>query len=454
MAADPALSTIKQDILRIMNQRDEALANLPIPLSATADGTTTTIVDTKLTRGSAQSNRYDARQGEWFTDGGANGPGIGVKFAINDAGFAAGTGTLTFSPSSTATDSGDNYALYALGLSPEYVEEHINEVLRQARGPHLYFPSLFADSDFNAATLTNWPDDTTPGTTDNELVTTAANVLLGQRSIHFVANAADQGVRSADVVITERENVLFACFVKCDVGSVDVILFDTTNATAIKTVTVDEQAWTLVSFTASIPDDCEQVRLRLQSNAANDDIYLGAHVILQSLTGGTYPLADWWDSETQINHWGYMPRGTNSEVANSFIALSAEWGPHPQVQIIRDELGVHPFRLIMDSPHTGMHQGLWHGSGHHRPLAGGSPGPVFVNVQREFSEITMGATTSNATTTPIDREYIVWRAVANMMRDMGDETFRGWNRKANTRAVSKGYSRRGVWIDPNPLIAV
>ncbi len=434
MASDPALSDIKGDILRIVNQRDESLANLPIPLSPTSDGTTTTIVDTKLVRGSGQTNRFDARQGEWLEDGGANGPGIGVKFAIDDGGFAAGTGTLTFSPSSTATDQSDDYLLYALGLSPEYVEEHINGVLRQTRGPHIYFPSLFDDSDFNSADLTNWPDDTTPGTQDNEFVTTAAFVLLGQRSIHFTASAADQGVRSLDAEVHETEQVLFACWVKCVAGSVDVILYDTTNSEAIKTVTVDEQAWTLVSFVVTIPQDCEQVRMRLQSNAASDDIYLAAHVILQSLTGNTHPLPNWWDSETQINGWGYMPLGTVSEDADSYVALSREWRNARQVQVVQDELAVHPMRLIL--------------------RAGRSQEPIFVNIQREFSEITMGATGSNATTTPIDREYIVYRAVANMMRDMGDETFRGWNRMANTRAVRKRYHRRGVWFDPNPLVAV
>lgn len=435
MASDPALSTIKQDILRIINQRDEALANLPIPLTATSDGAVGTIITTQLTRGSGQSNRYDARQGEWFTDGGTNGPGIGRKFAVDDAGFTPSTGTLATSPDfPNASDSGDDFVLYALGLSPEYVEEHINEVFRKTRGPHIYFPSLFDDSDFLAANLTAWPDDTTPGTTANELLTTGVANLLGARAIHFVASAADQGVRSLDAEVHEGENMVFACWVKAAVGSVDVRVFDTTNGETIKEVVVDEQGWTLVAFTFAVPAGCEQIRLRLQSNANLDDIFLSAHVVLQSLSGGTYPLADWWDSETQINGWQYMPFGTNSEAGDSYVALSRAWEAHPQVQIVRDELGVHPFRLIMDTPQSHF--------------------PLVVNVQREFSEITMGTVGSNATTTPIDREYVVYRAVANMMRDMGDETFRGWNRLANDRAVSKGYHRRGIWIDPNESVAV
>lgn len=438
MAADPALSDIKEDILRIVNQRDESLANLPIPLEPTADGSTTTIVDTKLMRGSGQTNRFDARQGEWLEDAGTNGPGIGRKFAVDDGGFAAGSGTLTVSQVGTAwsaaSDQSDDYLLYALGLSPEHVEGHINQVLRQTRGPHIYFPSLFTDSDFNSADLTNWPDDTTPGTQANEFVTGSAFVLLGQRSIHFTASAADQGVKSLDVAVHEGEQVLFACWVKCVAGSVDVILYDTTNTEAIKTVTVDEKAWTLVSFVVTIPDNCEQVRLRLQSNASADDIYLAAHVILQSLTGNHYPLPNWWDAETQINGWGYMPLGRVSEDADSYVALSAPFQAHDAPQIVHDELAVTPMRLIMDSNR--------------------SQEPVFVNIQREFSEITMGAAGSNATTTPIDREFIVYRTVANIMRDMGDETFRGWNRMANERARLKQYHRRGVWIDPNPLVSV
>lgn len=435
MAADPALSVIKQDILRIMNQRDESLANLPIPLTATSDGAVGTIITTQLTRGSGQVSRFDARQGEWFTDTGTNGPGIGFKFAVDDAGFTASTGTLTVSPDAgAASDSGDDFVLYSLGLSPEYVEEHINEVLRETRGPHIYFPSLFNDANMEVTSLISWPNLTEPtGTTTNQN-TTGAHNLMGGRSIHFISGAADEGFRSLDVAVHERESMVFSCFLKVPAGTIDVQIFDTTNSADIKTVTVDEQAWTQVSFTFAVPDDCEQLRLRIQSNASGDEVYLGANVILQSLSGNTYSLPNWWDSATQINSWGYMPLGKNSEDADSYVALSQPWMAHSYVQVVEDGRALHPFRLILKSSDTRA--------------------PVFVNVQREFSEITMGTAGSNATSTPIDREFIKYRTVANIMRDMGDETFRGWNKLANNRAVSKGYHRRGVWIDPNPVVAV
>ena len=58
-AATTTRLTIKQDALRVLSKRDEALAVLPIPLRTTAAGSTTTLTDTKLGRGTTQANRYD-----------------------------------------------------------------------------------------------------------------------------------------------------------------------------------------------------------------------------------------------------------------------------------------------------------------------------------------------------------------------------------------------------------
>lgn len=52
---------IKQDVVRVLAKKDEVLAALPVPLSATALGTTTTLIDAKLGRGTMEANRYDAR---------------------------------------------------------------------------------------------------------------------------------------------------------------------------------------------------------------------------------------------------------------------------------------------------------------------------------------------------------------------------------------------------------
>lgn len=51
----------KYDVLRVLNKRDASLKALPVPLFHTTAGTTTTVIDTKLGRGTTQANKYDAR---------------------------------------------------------------------------------------------------------------------------------------------------------------------------------------------------------------------------------------------------------------------------------------------------------------------------------------------------------------------------------------------------------
>jgi hypothetical protein len=161
---------MKQDVLRVLNKRDEALKALPVPLVTTSVGSTTTLIDTKLGRGTTNANKYDARHIE-ITAAGTN---AGEHAAIDDGGFN-GTSTATFSPALTSVGNAATYLMYPHGVSGDSLNEVADEILRQTDAPYVYFPSLVNDSaiETSAANLaTNWPDVVAPGTTATELVVT------------------------------------------------------------------------------------------------------------------------------------------------------------------------------------------------------------------------------------------------------------------------------------------
>ncbi len=437
---------LKQDVLRVLNKRDEALANLPIPMTtnAASPGSTTTINDARLGRGTGQPNRFDGRIIEIVerpvADPDAD-AASGEAAGIDDAGFD-NVDTITFSPPLLFEPNvSQNYLLYGLGLSKEPLEGAVNEVLRETRGPHIFFPSLVTDSDLDAGGVTNWTDVGTPSTVA-EVVVTTPNVLLGARSIHAIADAATEGFQSDAFDVHETETLIVSVHVRATVGSVIVQLYNETAGADIKSVTIDEPAWTEVRFTQAVPADCEQVRIRIISDAASDDFVMGAHCVVQVVGGRSYSMPSWLETEEQILDWIYVPRGAGSEDADSYVSLGEPVKREQVVSVLRDERAVHPFRI---------------------ELKPANANPVAMIAQRAFAEIALGVLGTNTTagtagtneaTTPIDREYARSRVIANLFRDFGDNGFKFWARAAAVRAELKHYGLKTIQINPTPTVAL
>jgi hypothetical protein len=411
---------LKFDIVRVFAQRDEVVAMLAVPLTSTGDGSTTTIVDTALGRGTKGSGAYNGRMAEIVAAAHAN---INDVMGIDDAGFD-GTSTLTGSPATgTALGNAAEYILYPRGLSPELVHTGIDNVLINTEGPWLYFPSLVTDSDLNAGNVTAWTDVGTPSTT-TEFVATAANTLLGEGSIHVVCDAADEGFTSDSFNVTEQESLFVSVYVRVATGSCKVQLYNVTASTEIESVTVDEQAWTEVRFQDPVPNDCEQASIRLLSTAASDDFYMGAHCVVQSRSGHHYVAPSYFTRESQFEQAVYVPQGVASEDNLSYIALSRKLRAAPPPNFIRQDRGVNPFLIEMGN------------LGRYAPFA-----PIGLILYRPFD-----ALSADTTSTAAEREYVVDKVVANILRRRGDGEWRQWEAWAKDLARTHGYGLRRVRV--------
>lgn len=383
---------IKLDIVKHFARGDEALQGLPIPLATTATAAgVTTLDDSKLSRGTTDANAYDGRMVE-IIETVASSPTIGSVAGVDDAGFD-GTDTLTLSPAYDATpQSGTDYLIYPLGQGPDQYHEMISEVLRQTEAPHLFIPSLVVDNDFEVGDITtNWTTQGSP--TTSQRITTAASVFLGDAVFHFIADAAGEGTASDAIDVTEKENLTLSTFVRANVGSVQVILFNNTASTNIEEVTIDEQAWTEVRFTRPVPDNCEQVSVRYLSAANLDDFYISAFVTLQTQNERPYDLPSWFTHEGMFEGANYLPQGWASEDADSYIALSrVDGNVGIEPEFLRSDQAVHPMKV-----HLRAHINQ----------------PIWFKVRRGFADLTTDAALTHA-----DRDFVVQKVIHKISGDL------------------------------------
>lgn len=510
MATLTSRDTIKEDVVKVLAPRDEALANLSTPLQTTTAGSTTTLVDTKLGRGTTQANRYDGRNIEFrtfvsvapattiaFVDAGAgsddtitdSGNGLAAILAgaivnvagsdsndgdylvtasaagtltlsegvltteaagasvtltvveitaVDDGGFN-GTSTLTYSPAiSTLPPIATKYTLYPLGLSPERLQQYISDVLRETEAPHVFFPSLVADPDLTAYSSYVTAEAggaiatvSTPST--SAYVTTSSGVFMGKRAVHIIADGADEGFETNSFAVTGTETMLVSVFVWVNVGSMDVVLYDTTGAAALKTVIPDEPAWTEVRFVQAVGAASEQCKMQFLSNANLDDFYVSAPIIVQSTSQHSYDMPSWLSHGRQVRGFRYLEQGPASgagaATGDMFIPLGVQPKADHAPGSIEDARGVHQVKLGGLIPADNR--------------------PVYAVVMRQFDDLL-----SNAATTSADREYMRSKVLSLILRDWNDAQFGRWARRAKARAKTLEYDLDELRVEPNQLVSV
>lgn len=499
---------MKQDVLRVLNKRDEALAGLPIPLRTTTAGSTTTLLDSKLGRGTTQANRYDARAIEIMSDVDAatitsssvadpsvitaTGHGLTVNgqivtiaghvgsvpdingehvityigadtfsipvavttggtggtvtenadhVGVDDAGFN-GTSTITFSPATLVLPAIHTpYLMYPLGLAGDMLDEMIDEVLRNTKGPYMHFPSLCPDADLSESLVGNvanwWGDVGGDAPSTKEYATSSTNQwiaeqIFGARSLHIVESGADGGVKSDIFYVGDTESIVASFFVHALVGTLTAQVYDETNGATIGTaVSVDEPGWKEIRFTEAIPAGCESVSVRFAGSANLDEYYVSAPIIVQATSGTRpYELPSWLVSQSQVRRAFFLPLGVASADSGSYVAFSADLKPMvaPMPTFVSEARGVNPFKVVLQAT---------------------SDGPVALEVQREF-----GGLSVNTSTTNCHREYMRAKLVATILDRWGAPEHAKWNRRANAWARALDYNLHELRIEPNPTVAV
>ena len=363
----------------------------PILATCATNATAASVVVTPAIYSSESANKYD---GLWvyvtYDAGGAAAAPEGESARVTSAGFAPTTGTFTVSPAFTAAVTASDQVLFLRnGFYIDDLIDSINDIVRNLLTPHWSPLTLVAGGDMEGA-VTDWAAVGSP--TTREMATTAAHTLLRQ-SLHLVANA-NAGATSANVLVTDVENLLVSVAVKVISGSYTVTLYDATNSAAIKSVTVDESDHTEVRFDEAVPSGCEAVTIRVVSAAAAAEIYVGWAIVL-SQEHHRYALPSLVSDASEIKDVLYLPLGIQTANADNYVLdmklRSASWRQFP-----RDWQHQNSNHIEVDRPYT------W---------------PLFL----EFNA--PGTVLSALTgTTTIPQELIVQGAAANCLKRLRDKS--------------------------------
>ena len=198
--------------------------------------------------------------------------------AISAVSFAEATGTITVAPKFA----GDAGVALILGVGadflfgkerPNLLRTSINRVLRNMRYPAYLPVTLITDGDMEDSGTTNWAQVT--GGTIAKSATTDSGLPFGRQVLHVSAAGDQEGATSNAVSVDPDELLYVAVPIDLVSGSADVILYDLTNSTALKTVNVTEFLPGMVLFQQSAGSTTKNVTVRLLGSEASSEFYVG-----------------------------------------------------------------------------------------------------------------------------------------------------------------------------------
>jgi len=346
---------------------------------------------------------------------------FGFVTGVDDGSLTA-AGLVTVNPdfALAATVVGEPYAagsflMYPKGLSPDYLVQRINDVLRTTEGQHFWFPSLVDDSDMSANDLTNWAAVDTP--TTRAFTTTGADVLYGPRALEVGTNALAEGATSNSFDVSEREALVVTVFVRVTAGSLDVILRNVTAGSNTRTIdALDERLYTTVWFTETVPADCEQMALRFLSDTATSTFFISGQVIVQSQHRRRYKAPSWLNRESLVKAAVHLLPGQSAEQTDSYISHDDYLLDSLGVSFLRSDSDVNPMWIEFANSHSY---------------------PIGLVAYRPFDELGGDGSLTHA-----DKDYVALKAVANILRDRGESDWKLWSRMASDRARVMRYGTR------------
>ncbi len=278
------------------------------------------------------------------------GPALQESARVTDVAFDGSNSQLTIAPGfSASVVSGTDYELH-YHFYPKHIEDKINEILENLRRPIYLALSLIVDGDMEASGTSNWTASGTGGTPTLAKSTTAGRVLHGRRALSITNDGSTTVgfAKSESVDVSENRNVFVSADVYITTGDkAKITLRDLTNGADIETAESLATGFVHFEFTATVPADCEDIQIWLQSVAASDVTYWGSvQLLFTNRQVYDYPTAlEWSEDFDKVFYYPHGPGLTNTGEDLSFEPFGKPaqvWSP---ADIIRDETAVIPFRI-------------------------------------------------------------------------------------------------------------
>ena len=281
------------------------------------------------------------------------GPALQETARVTDVDFSGSNSTLTLAPSFTASlITGTDYEIH-YKFYPQHLRDKINEILENLRRDILLPLTLVTDGDMESTGTTDWTAAATTGTAPTLAKnTTAANVVHGRRSLSITANsdATNSFARSASINVSEGLSVFCSADVFITAGdTAKLTLRDITAGADVETAASVATGLVHLEFTATVPADCEDIQVWLESPVASDVTYWSAVTLLiTNRQVYDYPgTLEWSEDFDKVLYFPKGPALTNTGEDLSFEIFTKPaviWSP---AEMIRDSTALNPYRIML-----------------------------------------------------------------------------------------------------------
>lgn len=356
--------SLRLDVLKKLDPTSE-----PKSSACTADGSITTLVDSKLAP-AAQSEDF---VGDWIyiRSTPAGGPAIGEIARVTNVTFSGSNSILTVAPAfSLLTKATQEYERHRK-VRPNIINDRLDVILGLLRQNVLLPVTIVTDGDMETSGVTNWTASGTGGNPSlaknttyvrrgrySLSITNGAGVTLGYaKSVSMYLPGGTECLVEADVYITAGDKARLT-------------FYDVTNGAVIGTaMQSDESGWVHLENTFTVPATCEEVQVWAESQAALD-VTCWDHVTVWPAYDQGIPLPSFLEFVYDVKKLVYLPVGTGLAGPTNVNAYRVNEGT-PQLyahyQPERDDTGVVSARFYVEGRKPT--NALW--------LEGRKPYPVF-----------------------------------------------------------------------------
>ncbi len=226
--------------------------------------------------------------------------------ALSSGSFTVASGTITVAPGFNG-DVGANM-LMGVGAEMLFYHEHpnlhlrsVNRLLRNMRYPAYLPVGMIPDGDMEDSYTVGTTASFTEWYRNNSGVTAAKSTTdypfpFGRQYMDVVSGATDErGIQSASIAVDPDENLHVAALVQkvptaTETGDFDVILYDVTNSTVLRTVNVSGQQPALVYFQQASASTTEEVAIQVLSSSSTSSLFRVGPTWLWSGSRSRYPV--------------------------------------------------------------------------------------------------------------------------------------------------------------------
>lgn len=218
--------------------------------------------------------------------------------ALSTGSFAVASGTITVAPAfGLATEAAQIFIhsdlLLCGGLHPNQIRNSINRILRNMRYPAYLPVGMIPDGDMEdsytvgtSASFTEWYRNNAAVAASKS--STSYPFPFGRQYMDVTSSAADEyGIQCASIAVDPDESLYVAVMVQktptaTETGDFDVILYDVTNSTVLKTVNVTGQQPCIVYFQQALASTTEEVAVQALSSSTTASNFRVGPVFLWS----------------------------------------------------------------------------------------------------------------------------------------------------------------------------